>query len=536
MFTNWLDMLWYSPAVASQPPDDLPLYRYFDNLGLLFSRSSWQEDAFWSLHKSAPYGGYHAEASGFGPRGHVQPDSGHFMAWSQGRWLLIDDGLVKQKPTENHNLLTFNGSGQLGSDRTWFNAWEVISNGGTVTPIHVSMEDDAQYLVTEIASMYRAAADVSSWQRSFIALPEGYQVIRDDVVLNNPGQIENFIHANIIAESTGGANVTLNTRRGVPEAIDRSGNGNDGNTVGGFLTTGKSGAALHLLGFYAKTLLGGVDRVVFPSLNNTAFPASGTLSFWIKSSHYSAQGFSNIFDSYNLGRNHILVRTSPGSFSVPISGIEVAFQSANTPDPVFTSSVALSHDQWHHLAITWDSSNRWGQLYVDGNLVYGGAITDDDWTPAAQLPGFGSGFNGSVDEARLFSRLLDESEIGALFNLEQVADGLLGYWSFDGIDDAQVSGFREYGYRLLHPPNSMLESSFYVLPPEARSGPQGNYLGQLFASTHDSQGSESLIHFVGDRSTPVSYDAQANKLSISNDNYVIEIDFNDRSVTRTPQQ
>ena len=82
----------------------------------------------------------------------------------------------------------------------------------------------------------------------------------------------------------------------------------------------------------------------------------------------------------------------------------------------------------------------------------------------------------------------------------------------------------------------MLEFSFYQLPAKARSGSQGNYLGQLFASTHDSQGSESLIHFVGDRSTPVSYDAQTNKLSISNNNYVIEIDFNDRSVTRTPQQ
>jgi hypothetical protein len=96
--------------------------------------------------------------------------------------------------------------------------------------------------------------------------------------------------------------------------------------------------------------------------------------------------------------------------------------------------------------------------------------------------------------------------------------------------------FREYSYRLVYPAGSTLNSAYYLLPPGERAGPQGNYWGQLFSNSYSSSGNETIIHFVGDVSTPVNYDAATNKLSISHDTYAIEVDFDAKSVIRSPNQ
>ncbi len=529
----WLNMLWYSPGVAQTPPDDLPLYRYFDNFGILISRSSWQDDAFWSFHKSGAYQGYHAEAAGFFPGSHAHPDSGQFLTWSQGRWLVIDDGLVKLKRTENHNVLTFNDAVQLGSDQTWFNSIEVLQNGGTVTQVYQSLSDEYQYIVTELASMYRAAADVSSWQRSFITLPEGYQVIRDDVSLGSAGQIDALLHAEYAAKLVNGNEMLLNPRDTVPEAIDRSGNNNDGVTVNGFAMPGVSGNSLYFIGTVARQLSGATDRIAFPTLANAAFPASGSLSLWLKSDDNPGQGSKRLLDNSSGQRNNIYMVADTGTPAAPVSQIEVTFASRDVADN-FRGVVDLTPDAWHHLVVTWDTANELGQLFVDGQLVYSAPIEDSEWVPDAQQFILGYGFIGYLDEVRLYDRILDASEVGTLFNLDEVSAGLTGSWTFDGIDAQVAPDFREYAYRLLHPSNSTVESSVYLIPLEYRSGPQGNYLGRQLSHGLDSPGDETIVHFVGDSTTPATYDSASNRVSISHGDYSIEIDFANRSVTRVP--
>ena len=532
-YSYWLNMLWYSPEVPQTPPDDLPLYRYFDNFGILISRSSWQDDAFWSFHKSGAYQGYHAEAAGFYPGSHAQPDAGQFLAWSQGRWLVVEDGYVSLKRTENHNVLLFNDSAQLGSDSTWFASQEVWQNGGGVSQVYQSLSDGAQYVVTELASMYRAAADVSSWQRSFIALPEGYQVIRDDVTLGQAGQIDALVHADYAAKLVNDSEFLLNPRDTVPEAIDRSGNGHDGLITGSFSVPGNSGNALYFIGEFAYQLSGIVDKLAFPTLGNSAFPASGSLSLWLKNDDNPGQGFKNFFDRKNPARNHIYIRASSGTAAAPNPGIEVGFESTEVANN-FQGIVNLTQFEWHHLVITWDTQNDLGQLFVDNELVYSAPIADSGWVPDAQKVTFGQGFIGQLDEIRLYDRILDGSEVGTLFNLGEVSSGLSGSWTFDGIDAAAAPDYREYSHRLLHPLTSTVNSSAYVIPPEERSGAQGNYIGQEISHSIASPGNESIIHFVGDMAVPATFDSASNRVSIAHGAYNIEIDFDDRSVTRVP--
>ncbi len=533
---HWLDMLWYSSEIAKTPPDNLPLSRYFDNMGILISRSSWNDDAFWSFHKSGAYQGYHAEALNFYPSSHSQPDEGQFLAWSQGRWLVIEDGLVLLKHTENHNLLTFNNSGQLGSDSKWFKGWQVKFNNGTVIPVYNSVTDDTQYIVTEIAPMYRSSADVSSWQRSFIALQEGYQVIRDDVILNNQGQIDSFVHADYVALPLDDSTVILNPVDSVPEATDLTGNGHDGIITGGFTTPGTLGNALKLEGRGSLHFFGSLDKVSIPTLEGTAFPSSGSLSLWLKSENFADDGFQPLFDYTDLTRDHIFIQTSEGTNTNPISGIEVSFQSADDGANIFENSISLTDNDWHHIVITWDTVNNQGQIFLNNSLIYSADITNENWAPTEQLVTFGNGFKGSIDEVHLFSRVVDESEINKLFShtLETTVTNLLGHWSLEVINDADRPDYREYSYRIVHPANSVVNTSTYVIPPEERSGPQGNYVGTLLKAMYSDTSTESIIHFVGDVSIPANYDSVSNSLSIAHGSYSIDIDFDDRTVVRTP--
>ena len=59
------EFLWYDPSVEEREFDDLPLARYFEDLGLLALRSSWQRDArVFSIKCGAPGGAKHGGKAG----------------------------------------------------------------------------------------------------------------------------------------------------------------------------------------------------------------------------------------------------------------------------------------------------------------------------------------------------------------------------------------------------------------------------------------------------------------------------------------
>ncbi len=519
---DWLDLLWYDPALGKTPPNDLPTAKYFDNFGILFARSSWEEDAFWSFYKSGPSQGYHAQARELYAGSHIHPDEGSFLAWSQGKWLLIDDGYVTPKHTENHNVLVFNNEGQVGGDDEWFRAKEVEQTGASVSLVHASIAPDTQYVITENADMYRDAADVVSWQRSFVSIEEGYQVIFDEVVMNNPGQVDALLHAPSVARSIDTYSAVLNPADTILEAYDRSGNGYDGTVYGGVITTGKDGNGL--------ALVSTGDKVSVQELDGVAFPATGTLSLWIKGEGYAAQANKRIFDGYDAQRDHLFIRAYAGSTSNPVSGIQVAFQ---PPDAayVFAGTYDLSESQWHHVVVTWDTQNDRGQIYIDGGApVKDAAISDTNWTPSGQLMQLGNGFIGEIDEVSLYSRVLDEAEVASLYALVDVSVGQVGYWSFNGIDSSVNPDFREYAYRLLSPSQAVTVQEYAI--PEEEHHSVGNYEGKLISSGAQSVSTLEMVHFIGDRDTPVSYDELNKIVSIQLAGYEVRIDLVSRQVTR----
>ena len=158
----------------------------------------------------------------------------------------------------------------------------------------------------------------------------------------------------------------------------------------GMISTGKSGAALET----AKTSIGA--KVSGASVSDNAW----TVSYWVYSKAVS-------------DRSSVLMSSDQKySFDVGISdsnrkaGVHVG---TGTGD-ILTFNYTLPAETWVHMAWTQDKTNGLS-LYVNGTLVQTNAWTKTNAFPCpADIIG-GSGFEGKVDELKIYKRVLTANEI-----------------------------------------------------------------------------------------------------------------------------
>ncbi len=525
---HWLDLFWYEASVNPVPPDELKPYQHFPNMGILFARTNWSDSAFWSFYKSGPPQGFHSESLNHYADSHIHPDAGEFLAWANGNWLAIDDGYVMRKHTENHNVLLFNNIGQLGSDSKWFNRDEVKKHKGTVWPVYSSITDMGQYIITEMAPIYRKTAGIQSWQRSFISVPEGFQIIRDDVVLATSGQVKALLHTGSQAylSESNSQEVILNPIESMSKAYDISGIGNDGNIIDARISEGKKGRGIGFAG--EKT------RIEFPSLDGKSFPTNGSLSLWINFPDSEGGKEKVIFDQYDKERNHIFIRT----YDVGIGdnmGLQIAFQKNSASSYPFSKSFGVTIGKWNHIVITWDIMRHVGQVYLNGEKIEDASITDPTWMPDGQKFTLGGGFSGMVDELQIYNRVLSPKEVWSLQESRDIVSGKVGSWSFDGLDAIMSAEYKEYSYKLVYPKEAKLEVSSFVIPPEERVSTTGNYSGMLATTVlNNIRPNERvhLLHVLGNRKAQVKYVEQDEKIFIDHDDYKIVVDFQARQISR----
>ena len=101
---------------------------------------------------------------------------------------------------------------------------------------------------------------------------------------------------------------------------------------------------------------------------------------------------------------------------------------------IYSSGVNTSDGSWHHVAVAWDittqgSTNSY--LYIDGSLNVSGTADDGNWTSgnSSDTYIFGSGstsnsqvFEGSLDQVRIFNRVISAAEVTTLYNEVQCAN------------------------------------------------------------------------------------------------------------------
>ncbi|MDD5062975.1 MAG: DUF2341 domain-containing protein, partial [Candidatus Marinimicrobia bacterium] len=219
-------------------------------------------------------------------------------------------------------------------------------------------------------------------------------------------------------------------------AVDSSGNGNTGtwNGTGSHYVAGKFGNGG---GF------NGTDDYIEKN-SPSIFPSTAiTTAFWIK----TADSGDGIISYASTGGDNDWLIFNSGNIAI--------YRAAS----YVTTNIAINDNNWHHIVVTWRSSDGETKLYKDGAQVYsytlasGTAITSGGCLDIAAEQDAVCGsreasqyHNGKIDEVRIYNRALSAAEVRQLY---EWAPGPVGWWKMDEASWSGTSGevkdFSGYG-------------------------------------------------------------------------------------------
>ena len=168
---------------------------------------------------------------------------------------------------------------------------------------------------------------------------------------------------------------------------------------------------------------------------------NGTVCEWLFPYAYQtvdSGSRGNLFEGWN-GTNDLIF------FNAGTTGLIKVREGADT----ITSASSIALRSWSLVCFTWNGTAY--KIYINGvedasggDGTMGGALRND-WNIGKAINGTISSFNGLMDDVRIYNRALSASEMKQLYKLPQtvspnvspindLTNGLVGYWTFDGQD------------------------------------------------------------------------------------------------------
>lgn len=141
----------------------------------------------------------------------------------------------------------------------------------------------------------------------------------------------------------------------------------------------------------------------------------GTIAFWMRSSGAPASTVAvmGLADTWEVRQ------AATGKLYFDIG--------ADAASDFMTNTALSTANQWYHVAVTYDNSNKAYAVYVDGQLDKSGTNTNAMTVPASAVLSFGKRtgatayWSGALRDVRVYNRKLFSYEIAQLY-------GLLGRW------------------------------------------------------------------------------------------------------------
>ena len=213
---------------------------------------------------------------------------------------------------------------------------------------------------------------------------------------------------------------------------------NDGDYIGEALNNGTvSGATWNASGKYGNALSfhGNSDNVAISPIE-------------LRSRNLTVAAWINLNNDSNVDHLFLEDNSTPtfGAF-INSQGRLVGFiRDGSSVQLTNTTQDDLRDGFWHHVAMSFNENSKTSQLFVDGalknttthpsfnpatipfNFRVIGASTRDGNVAASPAP---RDFNGTIDEFRVYQRILNGTEINQTMNNEMLRDGLLNYWRMD---------------------------------------------------------------------------------------------------------
>ena len=205
-------------------------------------------------------------------------------------------------------------------------------------------------------------------------------------------------------------------------AVDSSGNGDpNGTWVGSPTATTSVPSAIQFSDPKALNFNGTSQYIQAASASTIVNPNTSdlTLSTWINVKNFANDGTANqgVFMQNIDGSNAWMMTMGTGStgtnqftFIIQKGGVAYQYYTTNT----------FSTNTWYHLAEIWNHNTNIMQIYVNGTLQattstsgFGLGTADNKYYIGARSDGLGH-FNGSLDDVRIYNRVLSAAEVTAL--------------------------------------------------------------------------------------------------------------------------
>ena len=186
-------ILFNDPLLEQKPLTDLPLYRYFDDIGIVVSRSDWGPDATAVAFKCGPLGGKlinetrGTEYSWFTDYvnvAHDDPDAGTFLLFSRGSFLTTGDGYEKvSKVTTQHSTFIVDDLTQYGGGGPWCQP-ETDQSRYAWQKDFFAVNDRVVFS----GDMKGVYPNMTKLNRTFVSHQANYIIIYDDVESSTAGR------------------------------------------------------------------------------------------------------------------------------------------------------------------------------------------------------------------------------------------------------------------------------------------------------------------------------------------------------------
>ena len=190
-------------------------------------------------------------------------------------------------------------------------------------------------------------------------------------------------------------------------ALDTSGSGNDGTPNALSYVAGKVGAQ-------AAQFNGASSYVSIPRSVQDDF----TVAMWVKTTDTAGSAGAQWWNGKGLVDGEVGGGGADWGTAI-VNGKFVLGIGSTGGDSTFASSVSVNNGAWHHVAATRNNTSGAVALYVDGVLNGSGtgATGSRTFPPSLRIGSLQTGnnfLNGTLDDVRLYDRILTVGEIAAL--------------------------------------------------------------------------------------------------------------------------
>lgn len=181
---GFMSLLWFDDSVPAKPLSELQTYHHFPDHGVVFHRSSWDEDATAIAFKAGPPEGYATQdriaqfPDWHLSSGHAHPDANSLIVYARGKYMTGDSGYSGVPRTDQHNTVLVNGRGQ----RFKMDGHNAFKGASYAQLSRISVEikalgDDSFHLVGNAAAAYPSEIGLTEFRREVRLKRDAIEVV-----------------------------------------------------------------------------------------------------------------------------------------------------------------------------------------------------------------------------------------------------------------------------------------------------------------------------------------------------------------------